>query len=142
MSSKKYVTEIASTDDINAMDQKLGAFNQAELSFSGKSEVPIAFVIKRDGDVVAGISGCVDWGHILHVELLFVDDKFRHQGMGRFLLSKIEREARLLNAGIAQTDTFDFQAKDFYIKHGYEIFGVVEDSPRPGHRRYYLKKSL
>ncbi|PPE03578.1 hypothetical protein HCUR_00960 [Holospora curviuscula] len=25
--------------------------------------------------------------------------------------------------------TFDFQVKDFYLKQGYEIFGVLEDCP-------------
>jgi len=34
------------------------------------------------------------------------------------------------------------QAKDFYLKLGYKIFGVVENSPRPGHRRFYLMKAL
>jgi hypothetical protein len=36
-------------------------------------------------------------------------------------------------------DTFDFQAKDFYVKHGYEVFGVLEDCPE-GHVRYFMKK--
>lgn len=31
------------------------------------------------------------------------------------------------------------QAKDFYMKHGYELFGTLEDCPE-GHCRYYLKK--
>lgn len=45
--------------------------------------------------------------------LLFVDEKYRHQGLGKFLLEKVEREAKILKAGLAQTDTFDFQANDF-----------------------------
>ena len=38
-------------------------------------------------------------------------------------------------------DTFDFQAKDFYIKHGYEVFGVLDECPKK-HKRYYLKKLI
>lgn len=38
-------------------------------------------------------------------------------------------------------DTFDFQAKDFYLKHGDEIFGVLEDCSK-GYKRYYMKKVL
>lgn len=41
----------------------------------------------------------------------------------------------------ASLDTFDFQAKDFYLKHGYEIFGVLKDCP-VGHECYYLSKGL
>lgn len=42
---------------------------------------------------------------------------------------------------LVHLDTFDFQAKDFYLKNGYEVFGVLEDCPK-GHKRYYLKKNI
>lgn len=142
MQRAKRNAEIGTKEDAASIDQKLGAFNQAALSFSGDPEKPIAYVIKKSGEIIAGISGCIDWAWILHVELLFIDEKYRCQGMGSYLLNKIEAEAKALNAGLAQTDTFDFQAKNFYIKHGYKVFGIVDDSPRPGHRRYYLKKIL
>ena len=32
-------------------------------------------------------------------------------------------------------------AKDLYLKHGYEIFGILEDCSSE-HRQYYLKKNL
>lgn len=134
--------EPAGAEDIREIDQKLGAFNQAMIGFSGGSEKPIAYAIKRNGEMIAGISACLDWGYVVHVDLLFVAKDYRNLGLGSHLLRKVEGEARVIGAGLAQTDTFDFQAKDFYLKHGYKIFGVVDDSPRPGHKRYYLKKVL
>jgi hypothetical protein len=56
-------------------------------------------------------------------------------------LQKVENDAIKLGANIAHLDTFDFQAKDFYIKQGYEIFGILEGCPI-GHKRYYLFKHL
>ena len=41
----------------------------------------------------------------------------------------------------AYLDTFGFQAPNFYPKHGYEIFGTIEDHPR-GSRRVFFKKQL
>jgi hypothetical protein len=38
-------------------------------------------------------------------------------------------------------DTFSFQARGFYEKLGYRVFGEVADYP-PGHTRHFLKKSL
>jgi len=38
-------------------------------------------------------------------------------------------------------DTFDFQARDFYEKNGFQIFGTIEDYPIE-HKRYYLIKKL
>jgi hypothetical protein len=55
---------------------------------------------------------------------------------------ELSPEAKLIGATLAHnTDTFDFQAKDFYLKQGYEIFGVLKDCPS-GHKRYYMKKIL
>lgn len=51
------------------------------------------------------------------------------------LLEHVEKIARILHCYLAHLDTFDFQAKDFYLKHGYSIFGVLENAPK-GHNRY------
>lgn len=128
--------------DIKEIDQKLGAFNQSMLSFVGESEKPLSYVIRKSGHMIAGISACIDWGHVLYVDLLFVEAEHRNLGLGRILLNMVEREAKIQGAGLVQTDTFDFQAKGFYLKNGYEIFGVLDDCPRPGHKRFYLKKAL
>jgi hypothetical protein len=38
-------------------------------------------------------------------------------------------------------DTFEFQARPFYEKLGYTIFGTLEGYP-PGYRQYFLTKHL
>jgi hypothetical protein len=50
-------------------------------------------------------------------------------------------EAEFVDNSLAHLDTFDFQAKDFYLKYGYEIFGILDDCLK-GLKRYYLKKAL
>jgi len=67
--------------------------------------------------------------------------EYRGQDLGSQLLNKIELEAKAIGTTLVHLDTFDFQAKDFYLKAGYEIFGVLDDCPK-GHQRYYLKKKL
>ena len=62
-------------------------------------------------------------------------------GLGSKLLAEVERTAVEAGCTLIHLDTFDFQAKDFYLRHGYEVFGVLEDCPE-GHCRYYLKKKL
>ena len=44
-------------------------------------------------------------------------------------------------AKLIHLDTFDFQAKEFYEKQGYIVFGILENCPEK-HYRYYLKKVL
>jgi len=38
-------------------------------------------------------------------------------------------------------DTFDFQARGFYERLGYEAFAELQDFPR-GHSRFFMKKTL
>ena len=84
MHKATWETHIATKTETKNIDQKLGIFNQAMLSFSGDSERPIAYVIRKNGKMIAGISACLDWGFIVHIELLFVDEEYRNQGMGKF----------------------------------------------------------
>jgi hypothetical protein len=38
-------------------------------------------------------------------------------------------------------DTYSFQARPFYERQGYTVFGVLADMP-PGGAKYYLSKQL
>lgn len=101
---------------------------------------PLTVLAQRDGVVVGGLWGEVFWSW-LKVELLWVHESLRRQGLGRQLLRRAEAEAQRDGAAAAHLDTFSFQALEFYQKEGYEIFGTLPDFP-PGHSRYYLKKAL
>lgn len=58
--------------------------------------------------------------------------------MKKYTIEKIAKEK---GCNLIHLDTFDFQAKDFYIRNGYEVFGVLDDCPRE-HKRYYMKKNI
>lgn len=74
-------------------------------------------------------------------DILWVSEEYRKSGFGTKLLKEMEKIAVEENCKLIHLDTFDFQAKDFYLRHGYEVFGVLEDCPE-SHCRYYLKKKL
>jgi ribosomal protein S18 acetylase RimI-like enzyme len=57
------------------------------------------------------------------------------------LLAEAERIAQERGCIGAQLDTMSWQALTFYERHGYSVFGVLDNFP-PGHRKYFLKKSL
>jgi hypothetical protein len=52
-----------------------------------------------------------------------------------------EEEATRRGCKYAYLDTLSFQARGFYEKHGYTVFGELAHFP-PGHRKYFLKKDL
>ena len=93
-----------------------------------------------DGALVGGLVGETGW-RWLHVALLWVREDRRGRGVGRRLLHAAEDEAAARGCRHAFLDTFDFQARPFYEREGYAVFGVQEDFP-PGHTRYYLRRAL
>ena len=94
-----------------------------------------------DGNIIAGILSKMYCWNCLYIDVLWVKDEYRKEGLGSKLLEEVEMLAKEKECHLIHLDTFDFQAKDFYIKHGYEIFGVLDEYPE-GHKRYYLKKNI
>ena len=140
--SSDYKLFEATSDQAEILNCKIDKFNAEQLSFIGDIEYEKNYLIKdNSGNIFAGIRGCFYLKECLYISVLFIDKDKRKQGLGGILLKTIEQEAKSKNIWLIHLDTFDFQAKDFYIKHGYEVFGVLEDCPK-GHKRYYMKKVL
>ena len=93
-----------------------------------------------DGRVSGGMYGyqLFDW---LFIQYLSVPAALRGQGIGQDLMSRAETWARGRGLAGIWLDTFAFQARDFYEKLGFTVFGTIEDHPR-GSRRYFLQKRL
>lgn len=125
------------------VDNQIIDFNRLKVPFTQDSSFVFMNYVMKDAhdEIMAGILSCVYCWKVLHVDVLFVDEKYRHHGLGGQLLNKVEAEAKALGSTLVHLDTFDFQAKDFYIKMNYEVFGILDDCP-PGHKRYYMKKIL
>ena len=129
--------------EVVVIENKITSYNNSKVPFIQEQPfINLNFCIKDDsGLIIAGITSLMYCWGILFVDILAVDEKYYKNGLGSKLLSRVENEAKKLGATLAHLDTFDFQAKDFYIKHGYEVFGVLDDCPK-GHKRYYMKKVL
>ncbi len=101
----------------------------------------MCFVVKDPGgEVVGGIIGATYWDWF-YLDLMWLKEEFRGQGYGHQLITLAEEEAKRRGAKRAHLDTFSFQAPEFYKKHGYQVFGKLENFPE-GHTRYYLTKEL
>ncbi len=93
-----------------------------------------------DSEIAGGIIAQIYWDW-LYVDLMWMKAEIRHHGYGQRLLTLVEEEARKRGAKHAFLDTFSFQAPGFYEKHGYHIFGELDDFPK-GHQRYFYTKEL
>jgi GNAT superfamily N-acetyltransferase len=114
-------------------------FNEARLG--PKNDSPVRFVVRGDdGAVLGGLIGVIRWKW-LYVSKLWVSDALRGKGYGKKLLQAAEDFARERGCTDVSLDTFEFQAKPFYEKLGYKIFGTLDGYP-PGYKQFYLTKRL
>lgn len=93
------------------------------------------------GEIIAGILSKIYCWNCMYIDALWVKEEYRKDGLGTKLLKEVEKIAKDKNCNLIHLDTFDFQAKDFYINHGYEIFGILDECPE-NHKRYFMKKNI
>lgn len=128
-----------SPKDIAELDDQIAAFNYDATNARDFMELGI-FVRGPDDGLLAGLYGYT-WGGCLNVRFLWVAEPLRRRGYGSRLLEAAEREAVRRGCGLVTLGTFDFQAPQFYRRHGYEEFGRLEGYP-VGHTDHYFKKNL
>jgi GNAT superfamily N-acetyltransferase len=125
--------------DIEALDRGLGAHSRPITETDGF--LPLTVLARNGaGELVGGAHGKVNWTW-LHVSILWVAEDLRHRGLGSRLLEAIESAALARGCRRSHLDTFSYQARPFYERHGYTVFGVLDEYP-PGHQRIFLRKDL
>ena len=124
--------------DIDAVLNELVAHNDAASGRKSGYQAIALLVRDDDGNPAGGLTGRVifDW---LFIELLAVPTAQRGSGLGTELMRRAEAFAREQGLAGVWLDTFSFQARPFYEKLGYEVFGTLEGHPRGG-ARYFLAK--
>lgn len=119
-----------------------GGINQYNLENAGPENAKrVCFVLRNTEEkIVGGVIGLVYWNWLC-IDLVWIQIEFRGQGYGTELLNLAETEARKLGAEHIHLDTFSFQAPDFYLKHGYRVFGELNNFPAE-HKRIYMTKDI
>jgi GNAT superfamily N-acetyltransferase len=103
---------------------------------------PFAVLVKDpvSGETLGGLTGKVmfDW---VYINLVHLPEHLRGSGLGSRVMQRAEAFARERGLVGIWLDTFAFQARGFYEKLGYEVFGELRDFPR-GSSRFFLSKRL
>jgi GNAT superfamily N-acetyltransferase len=133
------VTDAADEETRKAVLAPLVEYNSSQAGPSQNR--PLAVLVKDDqGAVIGGL-----WGHTgydwLFTQLLVVPTALRGRGVGTDIMQLAEREAAQRGCHGAWLDTFEFQARGFYERLGYECFGELPNYPK-GFARFFMKKAL
>ena len=96
------------------------------------------YVLDNNNDLLGGIQGHFEWDW-LHITQLWVKDTGK--GLGSFLMEKVEAYARTRGRIGILLDTYEFQARHFYERLGFDVFGVIENAAGR-YARYFMFKRI
>ena len=124
-----------------AIQTPLLAYNRARCAVDPKHRfLAITLRDPESMEVIGGLWG-VSYFSYLFIEFLVVETRFRGEGWGSRLMAQAEDEARRRECHSMWLDTFDFQARPFYERLGFAVFGTLDEFP-PGHQRFFMVKKL
>ena len=103
------------------------------------------FILKVENENGEIIGGCIAEAYEYHwlrvlLEELWVDEHYRHQGIGSMIIREVERIAREKGCRVVTLGTASYMARPFYEKHGYTVFTTLKKAN--GYVSYSLVKYL
>lgn len=111
----------------------------AQTGYDEKFE-SVAFVAK-DQDVDIGAVVVEQFWGSLHIKYVYVDEEWRHKGVGTKLMEQALEYAKSCYCPFAFVETMSFQARKFYEKLGFRV-----EFTRSGYKHetsfHYLRKDL
>ena len=137
------------------MDYKIEALTKEEAGYIGEQINGIVprevdaeeeeFVLKTENETGEMIGGCIATAYEYHWSRMFlndlwVDERYRHHGVGSMILREVERIAREKGCRVVTLGTASYMARPFYEKHGYTVFTTLK-KPN-GYLSYSLVKYL
>ncbi|MBO4839334.1 MAG: GNAT family N-acetyltransferase [Lachnospiraceae bacterium] len=126
-------------EDAEFISTRLGEYNSSQATRAGQYTPLNKKLLDGDGNLIAAIFAGVGTWNQFEVDMIWVDEPYRGQGIGSELLAGAEREARELGGYFALAwGVFDWQS-GFFRKNGYTAAGTLEDCPT-GHFMYVLEK--
>lgn len=137
------ITSTPSREDLKTISEGIQSYNQQHISDNVVFEKDTKFAVfaKDDnGKVLGGVRACAFWNYCT-IELLWISEETRGSGVGRKLMEAAEKFAFEKGFNFVRTETLSFQARPFYEKLGYKVFGELPNHPE-GHTTYCLVKEL
>ena len=109
--------------------------------FTKEVETICKKIVDKEGNIIGGCTGYIYYWGGMYIDDMWVDEKYRRQGLGSQALQAVEKVAEAKGCHLIWLGTWDFQARPYYEKHGYRVFSTLYECP-VGHTDYELYKRL
>ena len=136
-----YRVEPGGREDAKIIDEGLDRFCDQFMAPYENEDIPLnKKLVDKDGNLIAAVLAEVDADQSTDINGVWVEEPYRNQGIGSFLLNVIEREAKEKGSYLLIGNACDWNF-DFFKKNGYTARGELADYPR-GHTAYETEKRI
>ena len=123
----------------SVLSDGLGAYNLEQIGIRDWRPLAITAHDPDSGELVGGLLGRTSLG-LFFLDLFYLPERMRHGGTGSAMMRMAEVEAGRRGCRAATLVTVNFQAPEFYARHGWEEFGRIPTIL--GVERIFMRKTL
>jgi len=121
------------------LEDGLAAYNAEKTQRRDWRALAVAAHDPDTGELAGGLLGRTSLG-LFFLDLFYLPERMRHNGTGSAMMRMAETEAIRRGCVAATLVTVNFQAPEFYARHGWEEFGRIASAP--GVERIFMRKML
>jgi GNAT superfamily N-acetyltransferase len=140
MQPRYELTDKPPPESFEKLWEQLRAFNERVVGDASAHTLAILLRESATDAIVGGLWGRSLWGS-MYIDIMFVPEDLRGLGIGTSLVRQAEQEALRRGCKHMWTDTYAFQARQFYEKMDFIVFGHL-DGPAPIFPRFFLMKEV
>jgi ribosomal protein S18 acetylase RimI-like enzyme len=122
------------------IDKGFAEHNFSKLGLKDLVSKQFLFEAREGGELLGSCAVQVVYGQ-LYIRTLFIEEKYRGQGLGTKLMSHAFKYGKKKGCDFVYLETMDFQAPEFYKKHGFTV-EFVRSGFVKGTKRYHMRKDL
>lgn len=121
------------------LEDGLAAYNAEQTQRRDWRPLAVTTHDPETGELAGGLLGRTSLG-LFFLDLFYLPERMRRNGTGSAIIRMAEIEAIRRGCRAATLVTVNFQAPDFYARHGWEEFGRIASAP--GVERIFMRKTL
>jgi GNAT superfamily N-acetyltransferase len=133
------IEEHPSDDELRQLVDGVRNYNRALTGYERPRAV-VSILRDEQGRIIGGAHGDL-WGSSVHISAMWVAKSHRGKGYGSALLTAVEQYAASRGHLLSYLETTSFQARPFYERLGYTVFGELPGIAE-GCTLFLLRKEL
>ena len=138
--AEQYQVKAGSREDAKIINKGLGEFCEEVVPDKHEYITLSKKLVEADGSLVAAVISGVDETDECSIDGIWVEERYRRQGIGSWLMGEVVREAKETGAYVITSYCCDW-VYGFFFHNGFIPRGKLEEYPK-GHTPFELEKRI